>query len=245
MTRRTLGFALSILAAASLPVLGTACTTKTITRAPAEEQSGDASAPDDTEETEETAPEETDAGVEELPTETVVLRGSPGQSCDDICGAAKYTCSATCEFGNSRGQGTLAGQATYSKKSNNFTSYEYLPLEACADVAPQSLTKFSETYTPDYSFGSPVSCCCQAPGRLRVEGDPDAPKSCSDVCKAEGRTCDPKTSWGFGDFGGARLTFACPGSTLLRTGDCTTVPAKTTRSGSSTCTLDSFVCGCL
>lgn len=222
-----------------------ACTTQTttITDPPA--------AAPDAGPSEEVEPPVVDAGTadsasepEEAPLESVVVRDDVGQSCDDVCGRRKYTCDAVCEFGNNRGK-KLAGQATYSYTENSFTSYEYEPIAACADVAPKTLNRLGRTFRPDISFGSPLSCCCQAPGHFRVKGDPTAPKSCAEICTAAGHKCDPNTP--FRDlFGAGDASYRCSDSTLLASvAACTEVPAKTKASGRETCSLSEFTCGCL
>lgn len=187
---------------------------------------------------------EVDAGVDAAPPpEQVVIKGDVGQSCEAVCSQYSYACATTCQFGTSKVK--AAGSAVYEHTKGTSTGYSYVTLETCTERAESSVVQGGNVYTPSPDFGSPLSCCCLAPGHFRIEGNAKAPKSCNDVCKANGMTCDPKTSWGLGDYGGVRLEFACQGAKLFDTDKCSTVPPTSTPSGSTTCTLSKFTCGCL
>lgn len=175
-----------------------------------------------------------------LPPEKVtVTTGTAGSSCDSVCAKSGFTCTATCTFGNTSGM--AAGQVSYQKSSGGFTSYDYAALKTCTDVASPTSPNYGSSYTLATSLGTaPIACCCLGPGHERLAGDVKAPKTCNDVCKAAGRTCDPASSWSFGDKGGWEAQYACTGSTAIEHGACDVVPPPTHKQ----CTLKSFTCSC-
>lgn len=155
-------------------------------------------------------------------------------SCAETCAAASYTCAVACEYASTE---KLAGRVRYS---GSVGSTKFFELETCDDVAPATL---SGGFTP--SSGRPVSCCCMAPGRLRVEGDAESPKSCDEICADHGATCDDTTTWG--DVrGGSFVRYTCGTSALTTTRSCaTTLDTTTEIAGAGQCALQSFRCGCL
>ncbi len=185
-----------------------------------------------------------DTGIDAaLPPEKVIVGSSTaGTSCAAVCTGSSYACSNSCTFGNVTG--SVAGQVSYSRTVNTVTSYKYVGLSACTDVVAATYADPStgSSYTLGGATGTPISCCCLGPGHTRIAGDPKAPRSCADICKSNGKTCDPATTWTFGDKGGWEAEYKCSAtSTSFAQGTCDAIPPATKK----TCPLDRFTCGCL
>jgi len=156
------------------------------------------------------------------------------ESCDAVCSAKTYQCSMLCNADTH-----AAGSTVYANTVNNFTVYKQPPIITCAEVVAATYEEFGTVYDLES-----YRCCCLAPKITRVPGDASNPTSCTDVCTAQGLTCNPETNFGGGKAGEETTWTDGASSTLILLHPCTYVPAKTMIRSGTSYTLTRYTCGC-
>ncbi len=197
---------------------------------------------------------EVDASVAPRPKEIVQAAGdrSLGASCDSVCAARGGSLAFRCDA--CQASTAAVGEASYRNSATNPATKKDTTIATCAAPVSTKLTEGAASYQL-WAY----SCCCSAPKLEQVTAAKGAPpRSCDDVCRGKGLSCDRKNTWG--DLGDApfQLKYVCAGVEELTTTSgndnpntavygCDAVPTATFTQTSGlgrTCTLDSYECAC-
>lgn len=153
----------------------------------------------------------------------------PAFTCEAKCVAAGHlSCSTECSPGTMK--------ATYSRTSNGVMTTSQVNVTTC----DQSIEPEHDDILYTYELYRYV-CCCLTTQRI-VDGDVKSPKSCNDVCEAEGMECNEAGDWSEGTKGG-RVTYRKSSSeSRMSLVTCDAVPPVTAPAGGGT--LVKHECAC-
>lgn len=188
-------------------------------------------------------PPDTKPAVKTVPTSTKGDRDKHS-TCAAVCQSKGATCSGACD--------TIgAGRAKYGylNKYGWYTVVKTIDLADCQHSPPQSTSHQGKSYSLASWY-----CCCDLPEPhkiTKVSGDMSNIRSCNEVCKARGKSCDSKHDWGSAipgqpNIGGVKAWYQrveTGGSMYVHAG-CTLVPPSTKKLGGFIRQLMGYTCAC-
>jgi hypothetical protein len=208
-----------------------ACTTKTITTAPAPEgaetQAPAASDDDPADEPGKTAGPDADGpqGIGALEDEGLgIVKGDPStpKTCKDLCSSKGGSCVQALDPGQGGGA-AVAGVATYlfiqPGKPAAFLPYD---LQTCATPVPATQEAINDTGSL-YAY----ECSCDGiavPPRATVLPE-DGIHTCKEVCTSWGKTCTNARTWEDGSESGALAFYGSGSNMRTKALNCATAPA--------------------